>query len=199
MEINLAELVKHDLTADEYVWLYQKYEGTKVPIKYTLDKEKMQSNGWVKVTPDQIVLRRKAHLLFEVEDYDYEKHNTTTIKEEVSRVKNWIGDYRGLFPRKTNNGRLLRGTPASCTKKMETFINNNSSKGNIITKEMILRATQKYLNEQKREGFLYTKAANYFIMKEQDSMLLQYIEVIQEEGAVTNDGSDGTNIMTEDI
>lgn len=201
MEINLAELVKNNLTADEYVWLHQKYYGTNLPVVSRLDKTKLQNDGWVKVLPDQIVLRQKTRNMFEQGDYIYEEHkpDSVTITGEVSKVKDWIEEYRELFPLKTVNGRLLRATPSACIKKMESFIKNNSTRKKILTKDIILEATKSYLNDQKRSGYLYTKAANYFINKEQDSMLLQCIEVLNSSSIPVTNGSDGTNSMTEDI
>lgn len=204
MDINLATLVKLDLTADEYVWLYQRYYETNIPVTYTLDKEKLQKNGWVKVLPDQIALRHKTRNLFEEGDYVYDeeeekkKPSTTSITGAKADVKNWIAEYRELFPAKTPSGRLLRGTPSACIKKMESFIGTNSSRGNVITKEEILGATKEYLKGQARGGYMYTKAANYFIMKDQDSMLLQHIEILKENNNQSL-VSDGTSDMTDDI
>lgn len=205
MEINLVELVKNNLTADEYLWLYQKYYETNIPVKYVLDTEKLQTNGWIKIMPDQLVVRQQTVNLFEGGDYVYDekeeeqrKTTTVTISGEVSKVKSWIQEYRELFPTKTPSGRLLRATPAACIKKMETFIKNNSSRGDVITKDSILNATKEYIKGQVRDGYMYTKAANYFIIKDQDSLLLQHIELLKD----TNNQplvSDGTSNMTDDI
>lgn len=203
MDINLAELVKNNLTADEYVWLYQRYYETNIPVKYKLDKEKLQADGWVKLLTDQVVLRQKARNFFEQGDYVYdekeeEKSNALTIKNELSKVKDWVQEYRELFPAKTPGGRLLRGTPSGCIKKMQTFVKQNSSKGNIITKDIVINATKEYLKGQAREGYMYTKAANYFIIKDQDSLLLQHIEILKESNNKSL-VSDGTSNMTDDI
>ena len=207
MEINLAELVKHGLTPDEYVWLYQRYHDTNIPVKYQLDKMKLQSNGWVKVLTDQVVIRQKAIKLFEGEPYVFDeskeeeetkKKEAITIAGEVSKVKDWIQEYRELFPTKTPGGRLLRGTPSGCIKKMQTFVRNNSSRNNHITKDIVMNATKEYLKGQARDGYMYTKAANYFILKEQDSLLLQHIEILKENNNQSL-VSDGTSDMTDDI
>jgi hypothetical protein len=202
MEINLVKLVKHDLTADEYLWLYQKYYETDIPIKYVLDKEKLQRNGWVKVLPDQIVLRHKTRNLFEEGDYVHSEEQTrptaVTINGELNKVKDWIQEYRELFPAKTPSGRLLRGTPSGCIKKMQTFVKQNSSRDNIITKEVVINATKEYLKGQAREGYMYTKAANYFILKDQDSLLLQHIEILKDNNNQSL-VSDGTSNFTDDI
>jgi len=203
MDINLAMLVKNNLTADEYVWLHQKHYETSIPVTCVLDKEKLQADGWVKVLPNQIVLRLKTQNFFEGGEYSYDEEEqkvptAVTINGEVGKVKNWVQEYRELFPTKTPNGRLLRATPAVCIKKLETFIKSNSSKGNIITKDVVLNATKEYLKGQARGGYMYTKAANYFIIKDQDSLLLQHIEVLKDSNNASI-VSDGTSNMTDDI
>lgn len=205
MDINLAMLVKENLTADEYIWLHQKYFETNIPVKGSLDKSKLQTAGWVKVLPDQIVLRQKTVNLMEGGDYVYdekaeeeaeEKKAKATISSAKASVKDWIEEYRDLFPKKTNSGRLLRGTPSGCIKKMTTFIGNNSTRKNVITKEQVMNATKQYLNAQKRGGYMYTKAANYFIEKDGDSQLYQHIEQLDDNTPLVHDG---TSNMTDDI
>jgi len=207
MEINLATLVKHNLTADEYIWMYQKYYGNTFPVKYVLDKEKLQTEGWLKVMPDQIVLRQKTINMFEEGDYVFKEEEESSDVQKIiiksidaakADVKNWIAEYRELFPNKTSGGRLLRATPAVCIKNMCTFIGTNSKRGSIITKEMVINATKEYLKVQAKDGYTYTKAANYFIMKDGDSLLLQHIEILATlgESKITSDGSKN---MTDDI
>jgi len=203
MEIDLTVLLKNNLTADEYVWLYQKYYGNNFPIKHVLDKDKLQTDGWLKVTPDQIVLRQKTINMFEEGDYVFkEEEEVKPVKQTIDKakadVKNWISEYRELFPHKTSGGRLLRATPAVCIKNMCTFIGTNSKRGKIVSKDTILNATKEYLKIQARDSYMYTKAANYFIMKEGDSLLLQHIEILETAG-VSNILGDGSKNMTDDI
>ena len=199
MEIDLVKLVKFNLTADEYIWLHQRYYDTAIPVNYVLDKDKLQANGWVKVLPDQIVIRNKTKNMFEGGEYVYDEDqdsvNTDTITYQLSKVKEWASIYREQFPVKNSVNRMLRATLPACSKKLEIFIKNYSTKNKVITKDMVLEATKKYLKEQARERYTYTKAANYFIEKDGDSLLLQYIESAGEMDTI----SDGSKSMSDDI
>lgn len=82
----------------------------------------------------------------------------SNTKEEVG---DWIQSWVELFPKGVKSGgKLLRSDKKSVLKKMEKFVKDYK-----FSKELIMRATESYLNEREKDGWMYTKCATYFIDK----------------------------------
>lgn len=106
-------------------------------------------------------------------------------------VKDWIEEWRNLFPKGIKSGGYpLRGSKKGCLRKMKKFLKENPT----ITKDEIFHATEKYLNERKKENYEYTKVADYFIEKDNMSLLHSYIENLDYER-----NTDYGKTMKEDI
>lgn len=100
------------------------------------------------------------------------------VKKELS-INDWIEDWRVLFSsKKVGAG----GSKQNCYKKMELFLKENPK----VTKEEIFRATEAYLDSL--DNIKYLQQADYFIHKgkglDASSRLMQWIEVIREEGSI---------------
>ena len=71
VSLNLTKLKGNKLTPSEFVYMLLKSESTKQLTKYLeilpIDREKLQTRGFIKIMPDQsLVLRQKALDLFKV-------------------------------------------------------------------------------------------------------------------------------------
>lgn len=71
VSLNLTKLKGNKLTPSEFVYMLLKSEGDKQADKYLeilpLDREKLQTRGFVKIMPDEsLILRQKALDLFKV-------------------------------------------------------------------------------------------------------------------------------------
>lgn len=198
MELDLKLLADNQLTPNEYVLLYTKINNIDF-IPLGVDMKKLQELEFVKITNSEekeFVVRQKGINLIN----KTKTLNPKTISAEAAAVKNWIDDFRDLFPLKTPSGRLLKSTRGNCVNKMQIFIKEYSKRGNLMNKEKILEATKKYLEYQKsKDNYEYTKQANNFIYKDtrDNSILYQFIELI-ENGEADNLISDGTKSMMND-
>jgi hypothetical protein len=206
MEVNIKMLVEHCLSPNEYVYLYYLVNKMMLPINISIDTTKLEEKGFIKIAENKIVAREKAISLFQ----------DSNVKQVLSRedqiaaidksskalqdsVSTWIADWRDLFPRGIKTGGYpLRGTKSGCEKKMKQFIKANRG----VTKEMIFKATKKYLDERALHRYQYTKMADYFINKDGSSMLEGYVEDVYLAMNTTDKGpqyDQATNNLADDI
>lgn len=95
---------------------------------------------------------------------------------EREEVDNWIKEWRELFPVGINKiGRSYRGSPKDCLKKMKAFMKEYD-----FTREQIFKATENAINKASQDNYNYFPQANYFIEKNQHSMLAGYCENLDE-------------------
>jgi len=88
-------------------------------------------------------------------------------KEEVivDTFEEFVEKYRDLFKGlKTGS----RGDKNACVVKMKKFVADNS----IYTTEVILNATQRYINSCKRDGYKFLQQADYFISKQDNNKIV---------------------------
>jgi hypothetical protein len=80
-------------------------------------------------------------------------------------LEGWIDEWIDIFPRGLKSGgRLVRGDRISCLRKMKVFMKEYP-----YDKSTILKATQKYIDSKRAEGFQYTRCAVYFIYRVESS------------------------------
>ncbi len=95
-----------------------------------------------------------------------------------------IQEYRLLFP----PGMLPSGKPArtdlkELNKKMADFFINNPQYHDW---DLVLDATEKYVEHFRKQGFTYMKTAGYFISKNNESELAAYCQMLLEEETTDN-------------
>jgi hypothetical protein len=178
MELKINAMVEHKLSPDEYVYLFYLVSGMMCPVQLRVSKDKLQEQGFIKVTETKTIGRQKAidlllgkELLHAVKTVSTSK--TAKNKELVKSVDSWIEDWRSLFPTGIKTaGQPVRGSKQGCNKKMKTFISTNKD----VTKEQIFEATKMYVKEKAMTRYAYMTVAHYFIDKGGISMLESYIE-----------------------
>lgn len=143
-----------DLTIAQLFVLYMVFY--KVPEfehhKFSLNGSALEKKGYLKITKDGLILRKKALSLLA---------SPTKIKE--AEVSEWIDNWRELFPPGLNfGGYRYRGERAECITKMRKFIVRNPN----ITKEEIFEATERYVQRFATKGYAYMMQAHYFIQKQ---------------------------------
>lgn len=114
----------------------------------------------------------KAEFSLSFQQIDSEKIAVAGIEEtQLSKVINpdsleeWIDEWIDIFPRGLKSGgRLVRGDRISCLRKMKVFMKEYP-----YTKDTIIKATQKYIESKRAEGFQYTRCAVYFIYRVESS------------------------------
>lgn len=77
-------------------------------------------------------------------------------------VKHWIEQWCSIFPKDAEfGGYRIYTEPKYCISKMEAFQKKHPE----YTKDIIFKATQMYIDQQKQRNWEYTKQATYFISK----------------------------------
>jgi len=77
----------------------------------------------------------------------------------VEEVETWIDDYRQLFKKSGRSG--VMGSRKACVVKMRRFLEEYD-----YSKDIILSATERYINTQAVGGFMFLQQADNFIHKE---------------------------------
>lgn len=108
------------------------------------------------------------------------KHLNVTQKFNIFvpiQVDDWIDEWYCLWPQGVKSGGYyVKSDKAGCKNKLIRFQKNYPE----YTKEIILQATQNYIDEQEQQGFKYMRMAPYFIEKNGLSVLAGYCEAIQQ-------------------
>lgn len=108
------------------------------------------------------------------DDYMYSEKKKE-VKSPKIDIKEIVDKYRDLFPKGLNsNGFPYKGDKQGTTKKLHKFMKNNPE----YTESIILKATEKYINEKRKDNFSYMKLAHYFIEKDGVSDLGAFCEQI---------------------
>lgn len=115
----------------------------------------LQKTGWIKITNYEnlvISLRLKT-----------EKH---IMAEPNTFIKNWSQLWHG----KKADGYYLAQPPKENLSRMMVFMRENPE----FSPEVIMEATERYLQEKSEVNFLYAKKSNKFIASEEGSTLYAY-------------------------
>lgn len=85
---------------------------------------------------------------------------------------------RDIYPKKIRSGGvLIRSNQRDVVLKLKKFLQLYPR----YTEDQIIRATTNYINERSRAAFTYTKALEYFILKNNVSQLASEIENLSDE------------------
>ena len=176
--INLKKLKELCMSPSMYAYLYSMYYGLEYELATAQVKAAMdlalQKLGYLKIAAEGIVLRSSCKNLFEEE---------VTTEEGVN---SWINDWRELFPKGVKSGnRPVRGDRRGVLAKMKTFIKNYPD----VTKEQIFDATKQYVFDASVKGYQFIICADYFIDKNNNSVLGAMIEDIVENGSILRNSS----------
>jgi hypothetical protein len=92
-------------------------------------------------------------------------------------VDEWFNEWYNLFPEKVKSGGYrVKSSPLKCKSNLKKFMHQNQS----FDKDLIIKATNKYVEEFKLKGFSYMKIAPYFIYKDNISTLEDYCNQVLE-------------------
>jgi hypothetical protein len=167
IDINLTVLLRHDISADEYVFLYLSLLGKEIPnvIFRKIDLKPLQDKGFIKIVDEAFIKRPKLSALF-----------ASTI--ETSKVEDWIDEWRDIWPKGyKSGGKPVRGSKQDCIKKMKAFLTRTG-----YTKDQVTSAALAYVLDRKGKNYQYMTIANYFIQKGDESSLEAWCELLAEEG-----------------
>lgn len=162
---NIELIKKHELTPTFYVFLLYLYLEEEFPWKVTDQHLKtLEDSGWIKLTPEGPILRGKF---------------STTFNRYLASygVESWIEEWRDLWPKGVKTmGRLVRGDKQGCLQKMKSFLKNHTGH----SKEDIFNATKIYIFDRYRDNYKAMACADYFISKDNVSILAAYLEDLED-------------------
>jgi len=175
--INFKKLKELCMSPSMYAYLYSIYYG----IDYELANEQVKSAmnlalqklGYIKIAAEGIVLRNSCKDLFD-----------EVVTDEG--VNSWIEEWRDLFPKGVKSGnRPVRGERRGVLTKMKAFIKNHPE----VTKDLIFEATRQYVFDASVKGYQFIICADYFIDKNNSSVLAATIEDIALNGSTLRNSS----------
>lgn len=169
IEIDLELLSKLDLSPNEYVFLYYKFNCLDLPEPGYVSKSNLEHKGFIKISDnDCVILRTKALSLF--------SGKPATKQDDLSEFSE---KYRILFPLGVRSGgRMVRSDPKGCLKKLKAFFIDFPN----ITKEDVIDATKAYIDLKRKSNYSMMVCADFFISKEGSSQLFAYCEDIKLRG-----------------
>ena len=102
------------------------------------------------------------------------------------KIDDWIDEWYNLFPQGIKSGNYyVKSDKQGCRKKLERFLLKYPE----YNKDIILVATQNYVNELESKGFKYMQTAHYFIEKNGMSALAGYCEAVSNGFQQTSDSN----------
>lgn len=185
LTINIDKIYQKGLTPTYYVLLLSLY-SKEINFPWEIKKDHLlflQKLGYIKITVDGPILTGKFNIDF--------KNTINTLD-----VENWIEEWRNLFPAKVESGgRPVKGSKQGCIKKMKSFLKNNPE----VTKEEIFEATRIYVFDRKRNDYKFMVTADYFIEKNNVSLLESLIEKFKETPNLLKEMEEGINSFFKQI
>jgi hypothetical protein len=184
LNINLTTIQENSLTPTFYCYLVCLYTKTQFPWDITDNQLKiLEDLGFIKLTVDGPIIKPLFQQKF--------KSHLSYLE-----VESWIEDWRNLFPSKVEiSGRPVKGSKQGCLKKMKVYLKNNPS----VSKEEIFEATRIYIWKKKREDYNFMTSADYFIEKNNVSLLDALVEQYREVPNTLQELEQGNNPFMKQI
>lgn len=160
-------MTQEKLTPNQFYLLYcMKIGISPTDINISLELRELLSSQWVTKENDQYILLPKSNsLVNKIESYfntQHKKSNNALMGEsfELNAQK-----YNELFPkRKLGSGKPARSHIKNIITAFKWFFENYD-----YTWDVILHATQIYLEKEEQSGYKYTRTSQYFIKKQDGS------------------------------
>lgn len=189
LTIDLKKLMDsslHDLKVFEYMFLQacyeEKFEEAKLIISKVNDRALKSMKGflemrqWIKQTGEGTF------------DFDLRDKTIKLFSPVGFSIHDFAIQYRNLWPPGLKSGGYsVRSNLPDIETKLKKFFKKYK-----YSPEVVLKATEKYLDRMKADGYSFVKLANYFIMKDNTSMLASECETINE---VRTDKIDFTELI----
>ena len=166
IDLDLQNLKKSGLFINEYIILQLIYEEKgkyleefifSCPIDAKIAIKSLEQQMYIKIQEDNLILREKGSQIFK--KYDL-KNN----------IKTWIEEWLNLFPSGVKSGGYyVKSNENDVINNMVKFVKKYK-----YTKEQILQATSLYIEEFRSKNWMYISCADYFILKDNRSILASY-------------------------
>ena len=168
VRINISNLPE-DISVNQLCILFFKKIDEKNYHSSKIELDNLQFKKYIKIkdyNTYEFDFREKAISLLSKDIIFLEKDSTITKTNNENDIQNWISDYRRLFKKTGASGKM--GDLKTTMKKMEWFYREYPE---FAKKDLIMKATQKYIEQESHNDFKFLQRSDYFISKEDTSKI----------------------------
>lgn len=184
--IDLVKLKEIGLSPSLYCYLYMLNSNSVIENFYSEEAISymntiLEESNFIKIIDDKILVRKKGVDIFQ---------EPIVVKNSI---ETWIDEWRNIFPSGVKSGgRPVRGDRSGVLTKMQAFVKQNPQ----YTSDQIFDATKQYVFESSLKSYNFIICADYFIKKNNSSMLAAMIEELEIKGSSykkLQEGNSGSN------
>lgn len=181
----LQFLIRNSLTARQILLLDFIYnEKIELAMEYINFCEQMETDDFYKLELLGLIKLNNPSKKYYISAYNVTDHFLSVAglkpKTKSVTVDDWIDEWFDLFPKGIKTGgKYVRTDKLGCTKRMKDFVKMYPH----FSKDLIIEATAKYIEDRERNDYNYFMLAPYFIRKDGLSSLASWCEQIQDESS----------------
>ena len=187
IELNLEDYqkVKHELSVKDFLLLYLKFLNklNYIPIlyhnlmEYHDSLKALELLHYVKITDDCVVYDSEA--VINVECFELRVKADEIFTSKNINYEELAETMRTIFPAKVRGGggKLVRSPTMAVMDKLKKFFKYYPK----VTTEQVIKATTNYIDNRRRAGWGFITQLDYFIFKDNVSMLYGEIEAGEED------------------
>lgn len=186
LEINLDEYAKvsSELSIRDYLVLYIKFLNklNYLPALFHNTMEYhdclrlLETRQYIKITDDCIIYGDNAQI--NVECFELRAKSTQIIEIKSINYAELANKLRDIFPAgiRGGGGKLVKSPELAVVDKLKKFFKYYPD----VKEETIIKATTNYIENRRRDGWRYITQLDYFVFKDNVSMLYSELENIRE-------------------
>lgn len=180
MEEIFNKLAINNIAPNTFYVLYSIAKFTKPSslVQSSLEVTRLQSNNWL--TEDLVLTEKSLIFIQEIDSYFKKSKKKTSSTLMGDSFLDQIKLYNEIFPnRKLSSGKYARVNVKTLENSFRWFFENYN-----YSWEVLLRATEKYVDEYSIRNYEYMRTAQYFVRKQNtdktwDSELATYCDLIE--------------------
>lgn len=180
MEEIFNRLVINNIAPNTFYVLYSIAKFTKPSslVQSSLEIARLQSNNWL--TEDLVLTEKSVIFIQEIDSYFKKSKKKTSSTLMGDSFLDQIKLYNEIFPnRKLSSGKYARVNVKTLENSFRWFFENYD-----YSWEVLLKATDKYVDEYSIRNYEYMRTAQYFVRKQNtdktwDSELATYCDLIE--------------------
>ena len=180
MEEIFNKLAINNLAPNTFYVLYSVAKFTKPSslVQSSLEITRLQSNNWL--TEDLVLTEKSIIFIQEIDSYFKKSKKKTSSTLMGDSFLDQIKLYNEIFPnRKLSSGKYARVNVKTLENSFRWFFENYD-----YSWEVLLKATEKYVDEYSIRNYEYMRTAQYFVRKQNtdktwDSELATYCDLIE--------------------
>ena len=188
ISFRLKKLMDNNITIEEYLFLFMLYKGEKFKLSKYIETTGVDDVAIVNslLELQYLTLHKSTEKYDEDTSVNYLKI-TKLGKELLSgenageKLEDWFDEWYDLWPSGVKSGGYyLRSDKKGAFRKMKDFLVENPQYG----KDIIIKATRNYINDQSIQRFTHTKLSHYFIEKDGISILAGECENVDDNRSI---------------